>query len=166
MAKVVSSYNKVIGENTKDVTAEAKAQRQNAVATDVGRDNSWLTRLAAARELAKKTKPSTPRKAKTGEDRLRLSTKGLDTELRRLHPSRLRLVSDSLAARATAAGLSLEHIGITIGTVIHGIDLSGGGEGGIAQETVDTIRQCLLERKVVFFRDQQLTRQQHVALGR
>ena len=33
-------------------------------------------------------------------------------------------VSDALAEAARSEGLSLEHIGLTLGTVIHGVDLS------------------------------------------
>ncbi len=50
----------------------------------------------------------------------------------------------------------------TIGAEISGIDL--GGE--IADEEIATIRQALLDYKVLFFRDQDITTDQHLAFGR
>jgi taurine dioxygenase len=73
-----------------------------------------------------------------------------------------RPVSDALAARATALGYELEHLAITIGTVIHGIDLAASGSA----EHTRFIRDVLLERKVVFFRDQHLTEDEQVDFGR
>ena len=71
-------------------------------------------------------------------------------------------VSDELQASADEFGASFEHIGLTLGTIIHGIDL----KKPISPECVKFIRQTLLERKVIFFRDQNLSEDQHVAFGR
>jgi taurine dioxygenase len=73
-----------------------------------------------------------------------------------------RPVSKALQARADEFGFELEHIGTTIGTVIHGIDLVQTD----SPEPIRFIRDVLLERKVVFFRDQHLSEDEHVAFGR
>ena len=65
-------------------------------------------------------------------------------------------VSDALAEAALSEGLSFEHIGLTLGTVIHGVGLSG----PLSDSLINCIRQTLLERKVIFFRDQPLTEDQ------
>jgi taurine dioxygenase len=46
--------------------------------------------------------------------------------------------------------------------VLHGLNL----QNELPQNAINVIRQTLLERKVVFFRDQTLTREQHLAFGR
>jgi taurine dioxygenase len=73
-----------------------------------------------------------------------------------------RPVSKGLQTRADEFGFELEHLGTTIGTVIHGIDLVQMD----SPEPIRFIRDVLLERKVVFFRDQHLSEDQHVAFGR
>ncbi len=50
----------------------------------------------------------------------------------------------------------------TIGAEIGGIDL----RHELADETIASIRQALLEHKVLFFRDQDITTDQHLAFGR
>lgn len=50
----------------------------------------------------------------------------------------------------------------SIGSEIHGVDL----RNDLLEETIAEIRQILLERKVVFFRDQDITRAQHIAFAR
>lgn len=72
-----------------------------------------------------------------------------------------RPVSTALEERADAAGVRFEHLGLTIGTVLHGVDLRDPDPS-----LVDLIRQTLLERKVIFFRDQNLSEEQQVAFGR
>ena len=72
-----------------------------------------------------------------------------------------RPVSDELAARVAAHGARFEHLGLTLGTVIHGVDLHDPSD-----EVIDLVRATLLERKVVFFRDQHLDEHEQVALGR
>jgi taurine dioxygenase len=49
-----------------------------------------------------------------------------------------------------------------IGSEIHGVDL----REDLSDEDITTIRNILLERKVVFFRDQDITRAQHMAFAR
>lgn len=71
-------------------------------------------------------------------------------------------VSDELAARAAARGVRFEHLGTTLGTVLHGIDL----KGELTAEDIRFIRDTLLERKVIFFRDQHLSEDQQEAFGR
>jgi taurine dioxygenase len=50
----------------------------------------------------------------------------------------------------------------TIGAEIEGVDL----RNPISAEVRDAIRAALLKHKVIFFRDQELTREQHIAFGR
>ena len=71
-------------------------------------------------------------------------------------------VTGELLERTGSQGLSLEHLGITLGTVVHGVDLSR----KLDAEMVDLLRSLLLERKVIFFRDQNLTEDEQVSLGR
>ncbi len=66
-------------------------------------------------------------------------------------------VSAQLQAQADAHGVEFEHLGITLGTVLHNIDLKNLDTAGTA-----FVRQVLLERKVIFFRDQHLTEEQQV----
>ena len=65
-----------------------------------------------------------------------------------------RYVSEALEARAAALGCSFEHIGLTLGTVIHGIGLA---EDALPQAHVDLIRATLNERKVIFLREQHIS---------
>lgn len=73
-----------------------------------------------------------------------------------------RPVSLSLQSRADDLGYSFEHLGVTLGTVIHGIDL----KAELSAEQVQFVRDTLLERKVIFFRDQHLAEDEQVAFGR
>lgn len=73
-----------------------------------------------------------------------------------------RPVSNDLEEKATQFGFELEHLALTIGTVIHGIDL----KHELTPPEIAFIRQTLLERKVIFFRDQNLAEDQQVAFGR
>lgn len=72
-----------------------------------------------------------------------------------------RPVSEALQARAEALGCSFEHLGLTIGSVIHGIDL----KQPHTPERTGFVRDALLERKVIFFRDQHLGEDEQVAFG-
>jgi alpha-ketoglutarate-dependent sulfate ester dioxygenase len=58
-------------------------------------------------------------------------------------------------------GLDVRPMAGHIGAEIHGVDLRE-----LTPETVAAIRAALLEWKVVFFRDQPLTQEQHLAFGR
>ena len=70
-------------------------------------------------------------------------------------------VSDELQAMATAVGAEFEHLGVTIGSVIHGVDLANP-----SPEVVALTRATLLERKVVGFRSQALDDASHLAFAR
>ena len=60
---------------------------------------------------------------------------------------------------ATTA-VEVSRVGPTIGADIRGVDLSDPGPA------FETIREALLEHKVIFFRDQDITPEQHIAFGR
>jgi taurine dioxygenase len=55
----------------------------------------------------------------------------------------------------------VERLTPAIGAEISGVDL-----GHITPGLVDEVREALLEHKVVFFREQQITREQHIAFAR
>ena len=71
-------------------------------------------------------------------------------------------VSDDLQSRADAFGYRFEHLGTTIGTIIHDIDL----KSDLSEEQVKFIRDTLLERKIIGFRDQHMSEEQQVNFGR
>ena len=71
-------------------------------------------------------------------------------------------VTDQLQARAEALNIDFEHLGLTLGTVLHNVDL----KDPVTPELVAFIRDTLLERKVIFFRDQHLTEDEQVSFGR
>ncbi len=71
-------------------------------------------------------------------------------------------VSDDLLDKATALGVEFEHIGLTLGTVLHNVDLSQ----PLGSEWVSFLRQALLERKVIFFHEQNLSEDEQVAFAR
>jgi len=59
-------------------------------------------------------------------------------------------------------GLTFEPLSPTVGAEVHGIDL----RDEVSDEAIATLRQGLLEHKVLFFREQHITTEQHLALGR
>ncbi len=63
---------------------------------------------------------------------------------------------------ATPTEITLTPMSPTIGAVIGGVDL----RRDLSDETVDAIRAALLAWKVVFFRDQDITTEQHLAFAR
>ena len=65
------------------------------------------------------------------------------------------------AADAASLGLNLEELSPAIGTIVHGIDLSRPA----SDELAAFIRKTLVDRKVVFFRDQDITTEQHLAFA-
>jgi taurine dioxygenase len=69
---------------------------------------------------------------------------------------------DALSRLRVPAGVELEHLEPTIGTVVHGLDL----RRELSPEVAEFLRKLWLERKVIFFRDQPLTEEQHIRLGR
>ena len=73
-----------------------------------------------------------------------------------------RPVSEGLDARASGFGFELEHLAPTLGTVVHGIDL----RRVESPEQIRFVRDVLLERKVVFFREQHLSEDEQVCFGR
>jgi len=58
-------------------------------------------------------------------------------------------VSDLLQERADAAGIEFQHLGLTLGTVVHNVDL----RVAPSAELTGLLRDTLLERKVMFFRE-------------
>jgi taurine dioxygenase len=69
--------------------------------------------------------------------------------------------------RERLASLEWEHlrvrqIGATLGAEIEGVDLTA----SLADDVIDEIRRALAEYKVIFFRDQPMTPQQHIAFAR
>jgi alpha-ketoglutarate-dependent taurine dioxygenase len=103
----------------------------------------------ATRPTAAPRRPSGPRQ-------------GVMAELRRIDPSGQRQVSRATEARCTALGWILEHLGVTIGTVIHGPDLSEAQ----SEEMIGAINDVLLERKVVVFQGQSLSEEGQIAFGK
>jgi taurine dioxygenase len=71
-------------------------------------------------------------------------------------------VSNTLQAQADEHGVRFEHVGLTLGTVLHNIDL----KQTLTLELVTLVRNTLLERKVIFFRDQNLNEDQQVEFAR
>ncbi|MEM8767078.1 MAG: TauD/TfdA family dioxygenase [Pseudomonadota bacterium] len=71
-------------------------------------------------------------------------------------------VSDALATQAEGYGIEFEHLGLTLGTVLHNVDL----KAPLDAERVRFLRDVLLERKVIFFREQHLSEDEQVAFGR
>lgn len=66
------------------------------------------------------------------------------------------------AGPALPPGLRLEHLSPTIGTVVHGIDL----REPASQERTDLLLSLLAERKVIFFRDQDVSVEEHMEFCR
>jgi len=68
----------------------------------------------------------------------------------------------NLAPQLDAAGLALAALTPTIGAEIHGLDL----RQPQSPETLAALRAALLEWKVLFFRDQDISTEQHLAFAR
>ncbi len=60
-----------------------------------------------------------------------------------------------------APHLMVEHLGATIGSVVHGVDMAA-----TSPSEATALRALLLERKVIFFREQHITEQQHIDFSR
>lgn len=73
-----------------------------------------------------------------------------------------RPVSEGLMQRAADHGIEFEHLGLTLGTVLHNVDLTAPS----SPDRTQLIRDTLLERKVIFFREQHLDEDQQTAFGR
>jgi taurine dioxygenase len=65
-------------------------------------------------------------------------------------------------AACTYEGFTYRQLGATIGAEISGLDLTA----PLSPSVVAELRRCLLDFKVIFFRDQPLTPEQHVAFAR
>jgi taurine dioxygenase len=74
----------------------------------------------------------------------------------------LTAVDDSHQALVVPKGLELLHLSPSIGTEVHGIDL----RNVLTPETQSFLKALMLERKVIFFRDQDITIEQHMAVCR
>jgi taurine dioxygenase len=137
-----------------DSNAEAGAQSAyNQAAVEVAQ------RLVSARA---ERRDSTPVSDRTVADRFPAFNRaglGVALEYERMGNQP---VSDGLLEQAEAHGVALEHIGITLGTVVHGMDL----RNTLTADAVKFLRNLLLERKVIFFRSQNLSEDEQVAFGR
>ena len=71
-------------------------------------------------------------------------------------------VSANLQTQADNYQVEFEHLGITLGTVIHNVDL----RDQTTPDFIQFIRQALLERKVIFFRNQHLDEDEQVEFGK
>lgn len=60
------------------------------------------------------------------------------------------------------APFELLHLSPGIGTEVHGIDL----RDDLSEATINWLSSLLVERKVIFFRDQDLSREQHIAFSK
>ena len=65
-------------------------------------------------------------------------------------------------AGLTALGLTLQPLTPTVGVEIHGVDLSQ----PVSDDVLSAIRRALLDYKVVFFREQHITTEQHLDFAR
>ena len=88
-----------------------------------------------------------------------LSGLGVALEYQRMD---MRPVSADLEEKADRFGYEFEHLAVTLGSVIHNIDL----KDDLTDEQISFIRQTLLERKVIFFHNQGLSEDQQVQFGK
>ncbi len=68
----------------------------------------------------------------------------------------------TIAAPRTFTRFSVEPLNPIIGAEIHGIDLGS----DLSDEVIADLRSALLTYKVIFFREQDITQEQHIAFGR
>ncbi len=59
-------------------------------------------------------------------------------------------------------GFALRHLSPIIGTEVHGIDIGA----ALSEEVITFLSDLLVERKVLFFRKQDITMDQHIAFAR
>lgn len=69
---------------------------------------------------------------------------------------------DRLSGLEVPEPIVLEHLQPALGTVVHGLDL----REPLTPDQAAFLRRLWLARKVIFFRDQDLTPEQHIRLGR
>ena len=72
-------------------------------------------------------------------------------------------IDASTESRCAALGWTLEHLGSTIGTVIHGPHLASAAT--MEEEAIGALYAVLLERKVICFHGCQLTEEQHITFA-
>ena len=71
------------------------------------------------------------------------------------------MMAGNLASTATPFGYELFHLSPCIGTEVLGIDLAS----RLSDETIQWLMDLLVERKVLFFRDQPISIEQHIAFA-
>ncbi|MDA0371338.1 MAG: TauD/TfdA family dioxygenase [Actinomycetota bacterium] len=84
-----------------------------------------------------------------------------------LHGQQVGPITHLAEERARLAAMTwnefdVKRVGSTIGAEIHGIDITT----GLSQAVIDDLRRALLAFKVIFFRDQPLTPESHVAFAK
>jgi taurine dioxygenase len=71
-------------------------------------------------------------------------------------------MSESALTKVETLGFELLHLSPCIGTEVHGINLAD----DLGDEVVQYLSDLLVERKVIFFRDQAISRAQHIDFAR
>ena len=72
------------------------------------------------------------------------------------------MTTQEIQTQAHDYGLTVEKITPTIGAEIEGIDL----QKELSEDFVTYLGELLVEHKALFFRDQDITTEQHLAFGR
>mmetsp|Transcript_34759 Transcript_34759/g.84027 ORF Transcript_34759/g.84027 Transcript_34759/m.84027 type:complete len:390 (-) Transcript_34759:57-1226(-) len=145
-----AEYSKAV--DGREGVAEGDAAQQ------ASRDDYFRNKLQGERQAAQSSASMTDEQLQEiGERMLRSPSRGVWEVLKRIDSSASRQISCELEFAARTHGLEFEHLGATIGTVIRGVDLSS----DLSPQLVDVLRRALLERKVIFFRGQKLTEEQH-----
>ena len=67
-------------------------------------------------------------------------------------------MSEAVTLATAADGFEVRRLSPHIGAEIHGVDLTQ----DLSEDVIAALRSALLEHKVIFFRDQDLTRPQHL----
>jgi len=70
-------------------------------------------------------------------------------------------MAEALNNRSVGDAFELEPLSPCIGTEVHGIDL----KQPVSDEVIQWLADLLVERKVIFFRDQDISREQHIAFA-
>lgn len=133
-------------------------------ASQARRDQLWQDKLLAERQAAARDRRAAPRKPPAVAPQARPPfgpAAGVAAELQRIDPSGMLQVSPGVSARSAALGWTLEHLGATIGTVIHGAEL----KRAQSTEEIEVMYALMLERKVICFRAQDLTEEEQMAFG-
>src|SRR5262249_50021200 len=106
--------------------------------------------------------PSPRRRIDFGATRVRSGTE--ETSMPKLHvgPRRLHPVRCQAEQEQPYRHLALQPLSPTIGPELSGVDLGA----DLDDETIAEVRRALLEYKVVFFRDQHISTEQHLDFAR